>query len=141
MTVLEYIIGGILLVLAVLLIVFITLQQSKRQGLGNSIAGTGASESYIARNKIASKGKWLQKATLIIAIIFVILVLALFIIHSSGNEPSKDTSDAASQTVSSTVSATESKPADTSKPAEESKEESKPAEESKEESKPAEESK
>lgn len=93
MTTLEYIIGAILFVLAVALVVFISLQQSKRHGLGNSIAGQGASESYLTRNKIATKEKKWQKITLIMAIAFVVIVLALFIIYTSGNA---DTSSVAS---------------------------------------------
>ena len=76
-TVLEYIIGAILLVLAVAIIVLISLQQSKRRGLGNSIAGNGASESYLTKNKIATNEKKHQKWTLVLFIVFVVLVLAL----------------------------------------------------------------
>ena len=80
MGIIEYIIGGALLVLAVILIVVIGKQQSKRHGLGSSIAGTGASESYLAKNKIANKDKLHQKITLIVAIIFVVLTLALYVV-------------------------------------------------------------
>ncbi len=79
---LEYIIGGVLLLLAVALIALIGLQQGRRRGLGNSIAGQGASESYLAKNKIGGKDKFYQKITLIVAIVFVVLVLALYIIGS-----------------------------------------------------------
>ena len=80
MTIVEYIIGGVLLVLAIALVSIIGLQQSKRHGLGSSIAGTGASESYLAKNKIANKDKLHQKITLIVAIIFVVLTLALYVV-------------------------------------------------------------
>ena len=114
MSVIEYIIGGILLVLAIALIVIIGLQQGKRHGLGNSIAGQGASESYLAKNNIGNKDKSRQKLTLIIAILFVVLVLALFIIGSV-EETSDDTSSTASTTsttsTTSTVSSTSSEAA------------------------------
>jgi len=80
MGIIEYIIGGALLVLAVVLIIVIGKQQSKRHGLGSSIAGTGASESYLAKNKIANKEKLHQKITLIVAIIFVVLTLSLYVV-------------------------------------------------------------
>ena len=108
MTVLEYIIGGVLLVLAVALIWLIGLQQGKRRGLGSSIAGQGASESYLAKNGIGGKDKSYQKITLIVAIVFVVLILALYIVGSI--DPSETSSDA----TSSTTSTTESSTADTS---------------------------
>ncbi|MBQ8895926.1 MAG: preprotein translocase subunit SecG [Clostridia bacterium] len=111
MTILEYIIGGVLLVLAIALITLIGLQQSKRRGLGNSIAGQGASESYLAKNKIGGRDKSYQKITLIVAIVFVVLTLALYIIGSIDMKDSDDNSSATSTTsttVSSTVSSTAS---------------------------------
>ena len=98
MSVIEYIIGGILLVLAITLVVLIGMQQGKRHGLGNSIAGQGASESYLAKNNIGNKDKSRQKLTLIIAIVFVVLVLVLFIIGSI--------EDSSESTTSTTVSTT-----------------------------------
>ncbi len=99
----EYVIGAILLLLAIGLIVLIGLQQSKRKsGLSNSIAGQGASESYLTRNKIANKDSLYKKITLIVAIVFVVLVIALYIVGTI--EPSDDTSSAAtSSTADSSV--------------------------------------
>jgi len=106
-TAIEYIIGAIILILAVALIVLISIQQSKRHGLGNSIAGQGASESYLSRNKIASKQTKFQKWTLILAIVFVVCVVALFIIHSSGNKSDSDNTASATEVSSSESSAAE----------------------------------
>ncbi len=95
---LEHIIGVILLILALALICVIGMQQSKRKsGLSNSIAGNGASESYLARNKIASKDALMKKVTFGLVVAFVILVLALFIIGSIDPEET-------AKTVSSAVS-------------------------------------
>lgn len=95
----EYILGVLLLILAVALIVVVGMQQSKRKsGLSNSIAGNGASESYLARNKIASKDSLMKKITLVLIVVFVILVLALFIV---GAIDPKEATDAASSAVSS----------------------------------------
>ena len=80
---LEYIIGGLLLALAVATVWLVGAQQSKRKsGLSGSIAGNGASESYLSRNKIASKESSFKKITLVVAIFFIIFVLALYIIGS-----------------------------------------------------------
>lgn len=90
--VLEYIIGSILIALAGLLIWLIGAQQGRRRGLGNSIAGQGASESYLAKNNIGGKDKKYQKWTLIVAIVFVVLVLALYIVGSIDTTDSNDAS-------------------------------------------------
>ena len=89
---LEYIIGGLLLALAVATVWLVGAQQSKRKsGLSGSIAGNGASESYLSRNKIASKESSYKKLTLIVAIVFVVLVLALYVIGSV--DPAIETSE------------------------------------------------
>ncbi len=103
----EYVIGAILLLLAIGLIVLIGLQQSKRKsGLSNSIAGQGASESYLTRNKIASKESLYKKITLIVAIVFVVLVIALYIVGTI--EPSDDTSSAATSSTATSSTAASS---------------------------------
>lgn len=106
MSTLEYIIGGLLLILAVALVAVIGMQQSKRKsGLGNSIAGSGASETYLARNNIGNKTSIAKKLTVIFSIIFVVLVVMLYIVGSV--DEAADTSSTASGT-SSTVSGTTS---------------------------------
>jgi protein translocase SecG subunit len=106
MATLEYILGGLLAVLAIVLIVLIGKQQGKRRGLGNSIAGQGASESYLMKNNIGGKNKSYQKWTLIVAIVFVVLVLALYIVGSV--EPTSDNSGTNTGTVSTAPSNTTS---------------------------------
>ncbi len=106
MSTLEYIIGGLLLILAVALVAVIGMQQSKRKsGLGNSIAGSGASETYLARNNIGNKTSIAKKLTIIFSIIFVVLVVVLYIVGSV--DEAADTSSTTSGT-SSTVSGTTS---------------------------------
>lgn len=95
---LEYIFGGILAVLAVALIILIGQQKSKRHGLGNSIAGQGASESYINKHKLGNKDKLLQKITIIVASVFVVLVLALYVVGTVEPKDDTATSDAVSTT-------------------------------------------
>lgn len=98
-SILEYIFGGILAVLAVALIILIGQQKSKRHGLGNSIAGQGASESYLNKHKIGGKDKLLQKITIVVAAVFVVLVVALYVVGTV--EPKTD--DAATSTAVSTT--------------------------------------
>lgn len=102
---LEYIIGAVLLVLAIALIWLIGQQQGKRRGLGTSIAGQGASESYLAKNNIGGKEKSYQKITLIVAIVFVVLILALYIIGTIDPAENKDTSGTESSVTESSAAA------------------------------------
>ena len=77
MGVLE-IIGGILLILAsIILIVSIILQEGGKGGLG---ALGGERESYVGRNGDRSKKAMLDKFTKIFSVIFVLASLALYII-------------------------------------------------------------
>jgi protein translocase SecG subunit len=96
-TTLEYIFGAILAILAVALIILIGQQKSKRRGLGNSIAGQGASESYINKHKIGNKDKLLQKITIIVASVFVVLVVALYVVGTV--EPKDDAATSTDSTV------------------------------------------
>lgn len=107
MSIIEYIIGGILLALGIVLIVLIGMQQGKRHGLGNSIAGQGASESYLAKNNIGGKEKSRQKITLIVAIIFVVLTLVLYIYGSVETTSDNTSSTASTTSTTSTTSKTE----------------------------------
>lgn len=95
---LEYVFGAILAVLAIVLIVLIGRQQGKRRGLGNSIAGQGASESYINKHKIGNKDKLLQKITVIVASVFVVLVIALYVVGTFEPKEEEATSEPVSTT-------------------------------------------
>ena len=115
MSVLEYILGALIGILAIALIWLIGAQQSKRKsGLSGSIAGNGASESYLTRNKIATRESSFKKMTLIVAIVFVVLVVALYIVGTI--KPADEASDvASSQVVATSSTATvESSAAETS---------------------------
>jgi preprotein translocase subunit SecG len=81
LSVLEYIIGGLLGVLGIALIVVIMKQQSIRKGLSGAISG-GASETFYGKNKRKSKAKVLNKVTAALGIVFAVLVLALYTVHT-----------------------------------------------------------
>lgn len=80
MSILQYIIGSIILVLAVLLIFMITRQQGKRKGLENVISGNSSNNSYLNKTEAAKKGKKFEKWTVYCSIAFVVLVIALYTI-------------------------------------------------------------
>ena len=95
MTILQYIIGAVILVLAVVLIFMITRQQGKRKGLENVISGNSSTNSYLNKTEAAKKGKKFEKWTVYCSIVFVVLVIALYTVTSLAKLPSSDMSSAA----------------------------------------------
>ncbi len=74
----EYILLAVLLISAVAIIVAVTFQKSN-EGLSGTIAG--GSDNYIGKDKSASKGKFLYKLTLIMAVVFAVAVLLVYILQ------------------------------------------------------------
>lgn len=83
MNVFDYIIGGLLLLMAVFLVVAIMLQSGKGKGLSGTIAG-GSSDSYFGKNKGKTRDQVLSRLTTVVAIVFVVLVLLLYIFQGFG---------------------------------------------------------
>lgn len=138
MEILQYIIGAIILILAVVLIVMISMQQGKRKGLENVISGHTSTNSYLNKTEAAKKGKRFEKLTIYCAIAFGILVIALYttVAISKNIEATKkeeSLANTSSTTVSTTVSTSTSSAASGATSSETSSEAS--VEESEEESK------
>jgi preprotein translocase subunit SecG len=70
-------IGIILLAAALFLIVAVLLQTGKSQGLSGTISG--GSETFFGKNKGKSRDKKLATITVIVAAVFVLIVLGVFI--------------------------------------------------------------
>ena len=70
-------IGIILLAAALFLIVAVLLQTGKSQGLSGTISG--GSETFFGKNKGKSRDKKLATITVIVAVVFVLIVLGVFI--------------------------------------------------------------
>ena len=75
---LETILGVILLALAVVLVALVLMQQGKDKKLSGAIAG--GSDSFYGKSKGAGKDKLLSAVTAVIAVIFVGIVIAMYII-------------------------------------------------------------
>jgi len=75
----QFIIGGILLALSVILIVLILQQTGKEKGLSGAISG-GSTETYFGKSKGASKDKILKVATIVLTCVVVALTLTLTIL-------------------------------------------------------------
>ena len=86
MLIVEGILLGLLLLSAIFIVVAVTLQKSGDEGLSSTIAG--GSDTYYGKDKSQNKEKFLAKWTLIIAIIFAVAVLAVYVIQPDYVSPS-----------------------------------------------------
>ena len=75
----EYILLGVLLVAAVFIVVAVTLQKSGDEGLSGTIVG--GTETYYGKDKSKQSGKLLNKWTLIVAIVFAVAVVVVYVIQ------------------------------------------------------------
>ena len=67
--------GIVQLVLAVVLVVVVLLQQSRRTGLSGTISG--AADTFLSKNKSKGLDALLVKLTIVVAVLFVIVTLVL----------------------------------------------------------------
>ena len=74
----ELALGIIILVLSVALLVLVLMQSGKGKELSGAIAG--GNNSYFGNSKTTSKDKILFIITAVLAVVFVICVLALYLI-------------------------------------------------------------
>ena len=77
MDTIQIVLGILLLVSAVFLIVAVLMQNGKSHGLSGAISG--GAETFFGKQKGSTIEKRLSKLTTIVAIVFVIIVLAFFI--------------------------------------------------------------
>ena len=98
-----YIIGGVLLAMAVFLVVAVIMQNGKSHNLSGTIAG--GAETFFGKSKGKAIDRLLARWTTIIAIIFVLLVLVLFIVQDNPFNPD-DAFDNLNTTATTTTSST-----------------------------------
>ncbi len=79
MVILENILLVVLLVSALFIIVAVLLQKSTDEGLSGTIAG--GSDTFYGKNKSSHSDRTLFIATIVAAIVFVVAVLAVYIIQ------------------------------------------------------------
>lgn len=77
MSVVEIILGALLLIASIVLIIVIILQEGNQQGIG---VISGGADTFFSKNKARSYDAFLARATKWFAIGFVLVVLALNII-------------------------------------------------------------
>ena len=74
----QYIIGGLLLAIAVVLVAIILKQTGKEKGLSGTIAG--GSDTYFGKSGGSTKDKLLFRLTVVLSILFVALSVVLTIL-------------------------------------------------------------
>lgn len=78
MQVVEIIFGIALLIMAVFLVVAILMQSGKDKRLSGTIAG--GAETFFGKSKASTMDKMLSKLTTVVAIVFAVLVVVLYMI-------------------------------------------------------------
>lgn len=76
---LTYVIGGLLILMAIFLVISVLMQSSKDHRLGGSIAG--GAETFFGKTKGKSMDAMFNKLTTIVAIVFVVLVVVLYVVQ------------------------------------------------------------
>ncbi len=79
MNVVEIIIGVALLLMALFLVVSILMQSGKDKRLSGTIAG--GAETFFGKEKASTMDKMLSKVTTIVAIVFAVLVVVMYMIQ------------------------------------------------------------
>ena len=79
MIVLQYVLGGVLIALALGLVLLVLLQSGKDNRLSGTISG-GSSDTYYGQNKGRSRDKMLARLTVLVAVLFVGVLMAAYIL-------------------------------------------------------------
>ena len=75
----EYILLALLLIAAAFIITAVTIQKTSDEGLSGTIAG--GSETYYGKDRAKQSGKLLNKWTLIVAAVFVLVVVVVYVMQ------------------------------------------------------------
>jgi len=106
------VLGVILLVFSLFLIVSVLMQHGKAKNISGAIAG--GAETFFGKTKGSTIDKMLSKITTVVAIIFVLIVIVVYIMQDTAVEEYKSFDDAINTpTVSDTVDTTADTAADT----------------------------
>jgi preprotein translocase subunit SecG len=75
----EYILLALLLISAIFIVTAVTIQKTSDEGLSGTIAG--GSETYYGKDKAKQSGKLLNKWTLIVAAVFALVVVVVYVMQ------------------------------------------------------------
>ncbi len=79
----QYVIGGILILLAIVLIAVILKQTGKEQGLSSTLAG--GADTFFGKSGGSTKAKTLAKVTIVASVVFVVLSVVLTVLAYRAN--------------------------------------------------------
>ena len=90
----EIVLGVILLIAAVFLIISVLMQNGKAHNLSGTIAG--GAETFFGKNKGSTMDKMLSKVTSIVAVVFCVIVVIMYVVQDDTDyrsiiTPSTDT--------------------------------------------------
>ena len=83
-TIFTWILGAVVILLAIGIYVVVAMQSTQEGGLSGTIAG-GSSDSFFGKSKTMTKDRLLSRITMIASIVFVVLVLAMVILVTASN--------------------------------------------------------
>ena len=78
----EIVIGIILILASVFLIAAVLMHEGKGRGLSGAISG-GSSDTFLGKSGAATMQKKLSRLTTIVAIVFVVLVLVMYLMQDT----------------------------------------------------------
>ena len=81
MIALQYALGSILIVLALVLVLLVLFQSGKDTRMSGTISG-GGSDTYYGQNKGRSRDKLLSRLTIVVGLVFVGVLLAAYIMYA-----------------------------------------------------------
>lgn len=82
MSVIEYIIGGVIILVSLIIIGAILLQQGRRAGINGAISG--GADTFLSKNKARTADASLARWTKYIAILFFVLAIVANVIAIKG---------------------------------------------------------
>ena len=100
----EYFLGSLLILGALFLIGAVLMQSSKSHRLSGTIAG--GAETFFGKSKASTIDKKLSRATTIVSVIFVILVLGFYVAQNGILNPSSSSSSSSDVVLDSTAGTT-----------------------------------
>jgi preprotein translocase subunit SecG len=74
----KLVLGIVVILMSIALTVLVLMQSGKGKELGSAI--TGSSNSYLGNSKVSDKDKLLFKITAVLAVVFVLCVLVLYVV-------------------------------------------------------------
>ena len=81
MITLQYVLGSVLIAMALALVLLVLFQSDKETRMSGTISG-GSSDTYYGQNKGRSRDKLLSRLTIVVGILFVGALLAAYILYA-----------------------------------------------------------